>query len=238
MITKTIYQVAINLNYSHPGVQEQIKKTLTLNPGWKYKIITKEEQMDQFVNENYPGSIADAYNRLNILVAKVDFWRYLNLYKHGGVYLDMDSSIDKPLDQLIKEEDDAIITAEGNPDFYVQWALIYGKDHPILKRLIDLIVDNIKHNKYPNDIHKMTGPTVYSKAINEIHNELFHENLIHRQINRETDVTYKKDNIIYRIYGIDYSGFFGFKYPASRFLYNNTVHWSIEQKHKPLLKPI
>lgn len=66
--------------------------------------------MDRFVNTHFTGIIADSYNRLNIIVAKVDFWRYLVLYKYGGVYLDMDSSIDVPLDTLINEEDEAIIT--------------------------------------------------------------------------------------------------------------------------------
>ena len=90
----------------------------------------------------------------------MDFWRYLALYKYGGVYLDMDSSIEKPLDDLIKPEDEAIITAEGNSGLYVQWALIFSKGHPILKKTIDLVVTNIKNNNHPNDIHKMTGPNV------------------------------------------------------------------------------
>ena len=45
------------------------------------------------------------------------------MYKYGGVYLDMDSSILKPLRELINDDDNAIITtAEGNPHLYVQWA--------------------------------------------------------------------------------------------------------------------
>ena len=90
--------------------------------------------MDKFVNDNFKGEIADCYNKLNIIVAKVDFWRYLVLYKYGGVYLDMDSSIERPLHELINDEDEAIITAEGNPHLYVQWALIFSKHHPILKK--------------------------------------------------------------------------------------------------------
>ena len=88
--------------------------------------------MDNFVNDHFKGEIAECYNKLNIIVAKVDLWRYLILYKYGGVYLDMDSSIEKPLDELIQENDAAIITVEGNQNLYVQWALIFSKQHPIL----------------------------------------------------------------------------------------------------------
>ena len=42
--------------------------------------------MDKYVNDNFPGEIADCYNRIQIIVAKVDFWRYLILYKEGGIY--------------------------------------------------------------------------------------------------------------------------------------------------------
>ena len=79
-----------------------------------------DNDMDNFVNENFSGEIVECYNKLNIIVAKVDFWRYLVLYKYGGIYLDMDSNIEKSLNELINDEDEAIITAEGCPGLYVR----------------------------------------------------------------------------------------------------------------------
>jgi len=235
MIPKNIFQVSINLNHHLIPIQEQINKTKGLNPEYKYTLITQESEMDDFVNEYFPGEIANCFNKLNILVAKVDFWRYLILYKYGGVYLDMDSSIEKPLSELIKDNDEAIITAECNPGLFVQWALIFNKDHPILKRVIELIVENIKYNKYPNDIHKTTGPTVYSIAINEIHQQLFNQKIDHSLINPLTDVTYNFNNISYRLYGLDYSGYFCFKYDNNYLLYQGKKHWRQEEKEKQLL---
>ena len=196
-----------------------------------------DDDMDKFVNEHFEGEIAECYNKLNIIVAKVDFWRYLVLYKYGGVYLDMDSNIENSLDELIKDDDQAIVTCEGGPDYYVQWALIFSKQHPILKKTIDLVVNNIKNNSYPNDIHKMTGPTVYTRAINEINTELFNnETIIRSQINKNTDINYKSNNTSYRLYGIDYNEYFCFKHKDIRYLYNNKKHWRQEQLEKPLLK--
>jgi mannosyltransferase OCH1-like enzyme len=135
--------------------------------------------MDNFVNEHFKAEISECYNKLNIIVSKVDFWRYLVLCKYGGVYLDMDWSIDKPLKFLIKDNDEAIITAKGNPNLYVQWALIFSKNHTILQKTIELNINNI----YPNNIHKMTGSLVYSRAINQVHVQLFNKKLNHKQIN-------------------------------------------------------
>ncbi len=234
MIEKNIFQSWYTRDL-HPLVQKKIDSFKQLNPEYTYNLYM-DDDMDNFVNEHYKGEIADCYNKLNIIVAKVDFWRYLVLYKYGGIYLDMDSSIEKPLKSLIKEEDEAIITAEGNPNIYVQWALIFSKNHPILKRTIELIIKNIKNNSYPNNIHKMTGPTVYSRAINEVHLDLFREIIKFKQINKMTDITYRSNNISYRLYGIDYNGVFIFKHNFSDLLYNNKKHWREEEKEKNLLK--
>lgn len=245
MIEKNIFQSWFTKNLN-PIIENKINYFKNMNPEYKYNLYTDDE-IDLFVNENYKGEIAECYNKINIIVAKVDFWRYLVLYKYGGVYLDMDSSIEYPLKELIKDDDQAIITAEGNPNMYVQWALIFAKEHPILKKTIELIVDNIKNNRFPNDIHKMTGPSVYTKAINEIHKQFFNKIINHKIINHNTDITFKTNShtlslntvsntVSYRIFGIDYNKFFCFKYNESFMLFINKKHWKIEEKEKLLLK--
>ena len=234
MIPKNIFQSWYTKDLN-ALTEKKINLMKKINPDWSHVIYTDKE-IDDFVNIYFAGEIADSYNRLNIIVAKVDFWRYLILYKYGGVYLDMDSSIDKPLNDLINIHDNAIITAERNKNLYVQWGLIFNKEHIILKKTIDFIIDNIKNNAYKNNIHKMTGPTVYSKAIYYVHNKLFNEELIHKNITINTDITYDKDNISYRIYGIDYNEYFSFKHEDHKILYKDKKHWREEQQEKDLIK--
>ena len=237
MIEKNIFQSWYTFNL-HPIIQEKIEFFKKLNPEYKYHLYN-DDDMDKFVNENFNDEITECYNKLNIIVAKVDFWRYLVLYKYGGVYLDMDSSIEKSLNLLIKDEDEAIITAEGNPNLYVQWALIFSKQHPILKKTIELVVNNIKNNSYPSDIHQTTGPSVYTREINEINMELLNNEAIkHEQINKNTDITYKsnKTKTSYRVYGIDYNGYFNCKHDDAYLLYSGKKHWREEQAENKLLK--
>lgn len=234
MIEKNIFQSWYTTEL-HPFVKDKIDAMKKLNPEYTFHLYT-DEDMEHFVNENYPGEIAECYNRLNIIVAKVDFWRYLVLYKYGGVYLDMDSSIEISLCTLIQEEDEAILTAENNPNMFVQWALIFAKGHPILKKTIELIVENIKKNSFPNNIHKMTGPSVYSKAIQLIHMQIYNETIDTSQINKNTDFTYKSNHTSYRLYSIDYNHFFQFKHNATSFLYNGKKHWRQEEQEKKLLQ--
>lgn len=233
MINKNIFQ-SWHTKKLHTSLQEKIDIFKKLNSKYIYYLYD-DNDMDNFVNEHYKGEIANCYNKLNIIVAKVDFWRYLVLYKYGGVYLDMDSSIEQPLDELINDHDQAIITAEGNPNLYAQWALIFSKQHPILKKTIQLVCDNIKNNTFPNDILKMTGPFVYTKSINEVHKEFFNTIIDHKKITTNTDITYKQNEVSYRLFGVDYNDYFCFKHKWNGLLYNNKKHWRQEQKEKKLL---
>lgn len=85
-----------------------------------------------------------------------------------------------------------------------------------------------KTNRFPNDIHKMTGPSVYTRAVNEIHIELFCTIINHGKIKQHTDNTYRCNDVMYRLYGIDYHSHFTF--------HHNKKNWMEEEKEKPLLQ--
>ena len=232
-IPKILYQTW-DTNMFPKDVKQRFIDMKKYYKGYEYRFFL-DEDMDNFVKENYPGEIWECYSKLNIIVAKADFWRYLILYKCGGIYLDMDSSINRPLDELINEDDDAIITAEGNPDLFVQWALMFKAGHPILKIVIELVVDNIKNNKYPNDIHKMTGPSVFTQAIQIVHANIHSERINHANIKQGTDITYDKNDVKYRIFGIDYDGFLSCKISECFSLFAGRKKWHQIQHITPLL---
>ncbi len=214
-IPKTIYQTFktgklpfINRWY----INRFRKKNLSYN----YEFYT-DERIEGFLKDEYGGEVINAYKRIQIGAAKADFFRYAILYKKGGVYLDIDSTIKKNLDEFIMPDDRAIISLENNPGIYVQWALIYEAKHPFIERTLELILENIRENKYPHDVHQMTGPSVYTKAINEC-----------LEFNPATP---------YRILGIDYNGYLKFKLPLAKLIYSKGEHWKQQQKTKPVLRP-
>lgn len=71
MIEKNIFQSWYSYNL-HPEIQQKINTYKLLNPDYNY-FLYNDDDMDNFVNENFKGLIADCYNKLNIIVAKVDF---------------------------------------------------------------------------------------------------------------------------------------------------------------------
>ncbi len=186
-----------------------------MNPTYEYRFFD-DDAIDAFIKSEFNSDVYKQYSKIAIGAAKADFFRYAILLKNGGIYLDIDSKINGKLDSWISKSDKAIITEEGNPGFYVQWALIYDKGHPFLAKTIENILDNIRTNRYPNDVHKMTGPTVYSTAIKQCMKE---------------DAT-----IPYRILGIDYEGKITFKYWLSGFSFNQKEHWRVSEKKTGVLR--
>lgn len=186
------------------------------NPDYTYEFYD-DQRIEAFLAQEYGAEVLSLYKKINIGAAKADFFRYAVLYKKGGIYVDIDSGINGSLNQFIEPGDAAIITREGNPDLFAQWALIYSPEHPFLKRTMEMVLENIRQNKYPHDVHQMTGPTVYTKAI----------------------VESLKDNpeIPYRILGTDYNGYLKVKYKLGKFfLYEKGDHWKKKQLTTPVLK--
>ena len=85
------------------------------NSEYDFRLID-DQGCEKFMEEHFSGEVADAYFSINpkLGAARADLWRYCVLYKHGGVYLDIDSLIVKPLDEWIKPDDHAIISYETN----------------------------------------------------------------------------------------------------------------------------
>lgn len=194
-IPRVIYQTWYTRNLSLQ-LKKPIDNMLKLNPSYGYKLFLDDE-MEKFVTSNFDDTIVQCYKKLNLIVSKTDFWRYLILYKYGGVYLDIDSTIIKPLDKLISVNDEAIISAERKTGCFAQWALIFKKEHPILKKVIELIVNNILNGNCLS-VHELTGPTVYSQAIREVYFERYESNansIVHSEnlkssYKNHVDVTY------------------------------------------------
>lgn len=188
------------------------------NPEFEYQFYD-DQRVSDFIQSEFGSEIFDLYSKINIGAAKADFFRYAILYKKGGIYLDIDSLSLAKFNTFIQPSDSAIISLESNLEYYVQWALVYEPGHPFLAKTLEIVIDNLKHNRYPNDVHAMTGPSAYTKAIRESMTKL--------------------SKINYRELGADYEGKFKFHYRFSKFFIYGLFrkkHWRTMQEQIPVLK--
>jgi mannosyltransferase OCH1-like enzyme len=216
-IPKTIYQT-FRTSKLPLITQWHIWRMKNKNPEYDYQFYD-DRRIDNFIRDEFGQDVFDLYKRISIGAAKADFFRYAILYKKGGVYLDIDSLILNKLDDFILPTDSAVISPENNPYYYIQWALVFEAGHPFLEKTLEIVINNLKENKYPHDVHKMTGPSAYSLAISEC--------------------LKASPQIQYRELGFDYENNFKFHYSTSKFfLYglSRKNHWRKQQMSRPVLK--
>jgi mannosyltransferase OCH1-like enzyme len=101
------------------------------------------------------------------------------MYKEGGVYLDIKSGMKYPLDEIINEDDEYILShwsskphkILGKNGEFQQWHIICRPNHPYLKAVINNVINNILNYDIKKDgvgkdgVLKVTGPIVYTQSI-------------------------------------------------------------------------
>ena len=215
MIEKNLVQTFFTQHWQ-PELVETIDRMRALNPGHRYLFFTDDDIL-AFIREHYEADILRQYRRLAVGSARADFFRYLVLYRLGGAYCDMDSTIDVPIAQLLHDTDEALLTREGNRGAFVQWVMFYRSGHRLLAETIRLVMERIRTVSGPLD--QVTGPPVLSEAVRRLYGPDVYD---------QPDEVLNAANPDARFDGVDYGGRCTFKHPASRFLYHpytGTVPW-------------
>ena len=181
-IPKIIHQVYFNDKNLPEEIRQNITTLKKMNSDWEYRLYD-DDKMQAYVSDHYP-EVLKYYNQINPKygAAKADFFRYLVIYREGGVYLDIKSSLSKPLNEIIKPDDCYILARwpdttgkhfyEGKfVDEFQQWHIIATAGHPFLKAVIENVCLNIKkynpflHSKGFWGVLTTTGPIAYTLSI-------------------------------------------------------------------------
>ena len=87
----------------------------------------------------------EGYKKIKYGASKADLWRYLIIYKFGGVYADMDCRCINPLRQWIDPKA-AFATQLGINKDLCQWLIISVPENPIFLRAAQMTLRNIEQN--------------------------------------------------------------------------------------------
>ncbi len=193
MIPKLIYKCCGDKTQIDDRILRDIEIIKDKNPGYKFFLYDDNEM--EAVIEDFNKDLFKSYLKINPKygAARADFFRYVCLYKTGGIYLDLKSTATKPLDTIILNSDKCIISHWDNNDMrspyfnwgrsypiinkhlsrgeFVQWAIISEPNHIFLEKTIEMVVKNIE--TYDSKIHGVgknatcitTGPLPYTLAI-------------------------------------------------------------------------
>lgn len=114
--------------------------------GWDYRFYT-DDTARKYIQDNYPLRFVAVFDSLIPGAYKADFFRYLVLYKDGGIYVDVDVMLNANLDSFITPDLAffAPIDAVGSyaDEQFCVWNGLIGSapTHPILTNVIEWTVN-------------------------------------------------------------------------------------------------
>lgn len=192
-IPKSIYQINLGKNNLAPKIEKNIQIIKDLNPTYAY-FLFDDKDAENLLKEYYTNEIIEIYNKINPIygAAKADFLRYLLIYAKGGIYLDLKSTITKPLDEALNLNTTMYLSS-GPKEYqnthkelerfhegeYQQWHIVAAAGHPLLRRVIKRVIYNIQHYSVKDfgvgrrGVLRTTGPIAFTLAISDDKNELF-----------------------------------------------------------------
>lgn len=163
-----------------PTLQRNLDTWMEHNPHFTFKVWTDETALE-YVQDNYP-SYLDTYMAL-APIERTDLFRYLLLFREGGVYSDLDVVCARPLSKYLDLLHDGMVVGwEGDWEsrtacqaagsartrLLMQWVLASSPNHPALERVILHVTTQynktFSHNGI-RDTHERTGTVAFTDAL-------------------------------------------------------------------------
>lgn len=111
LIPRIIHQTFKDRNVP-PQARQYMRTWRSMNPGWEIRFYDDAACLE-FVRTEFPEYLA-AYKALERDVERSDFFRYMVVLRHGGVYADIDTEVRQPLDSVLEPFDTLVVGWESD----------------------------------------------------------------------------------------------------------------------------
>lgn len=138
-----------------------------MNPEYEYRFYDDNDSRD-YIETYYPKHYLKAYDSIIPGAYKADIFRYLVLLREGGVYMDCKSSTIVPLRDFIPNDCTFAVFRDRPAGALLNSFMACTPEHPILKKVIDMTIDNVLHQRYNANSLDITGPQTLGRAFNSI----------------------------------------------------------------------
>jgi len=190
-IPKIIHQTARELASLAPEEKQNIENLKALNPGWEHRFYSNADMLD-YISTHYDPPVHQLCERIAqpYGVVLADLFRYLVIHREGGVYLDIKSTVKRPLDEVLKPDDRFLLgqwdNRMGKPHVnmgafaelerisggeFQTWHIVATPNHPFLRKVIQDVLFNMEHYNTKwfgvgwKGVLRLSGPICYSLAI-------------------------------------------------------------------------
>lgn len=135
-------------------------------PGWEYVLMTDEDNRE-FVSKHFPDFLP-FYDAFPYAIQRADAIRACWLYVKGGIYMDLDFIVQKPLDPLFRSDNELYVVPSGNVPTTITNSFMASKPGcKIWLTYIEEMKKNLPYWAYGKHLKVMTstGPLCFSRSI-------------------------------------------------------------------------
>ena len=157
-----------------PETKKCIQTWKENNPKWEYRYMDAEERSNFVLNE-FGSEWHKLFNSCKLGVVKANIWRCMVTYTYGGIYSDLDTICNEPIENWIKEEHEMTISRDddGNPEDFTIYVFASKPKSKALQLIIKQIKTNLENNLIEvKNVVELSGETVWANLIKGFENEL------------------------------------------------------------------
>jgi mannosyltransferase OCH1-like enzyme len=169
LVPKVIHKIMICDDGKIPefpgGMKAALETFYRMNPGYKVKIYSGGDCVE-YIKNHFDEEVLEAYRTLKPYSYKCDLMRHLILYNEGGWYSDVRQICLEPIDTLNKLNREYYTSVDCPPNQLCMYTAFIGSvpKHPISRKMIDILLWNVKQRHYGLDCLYPTGPGAYMNA--------------------------------------------------------------------------
>lgn len=167
-IPRTIWQTNFSSKCTMPMYMNYLfNRLMSLNCDYRY---VSTEARGEYLKENAPKEVYEAYQRLTNGAAQADLWRLVVLNLEGGVYMDIDATLVWPLNRLLGDENKAIYIKIKDNTRFTNYFIASAPNNPVLSKIIEKVLIKIEHFKPEMGVYHSTGPGVFDELLKDTKN--------------------------------------------------------------------
>jgi len=148
-----------------PARIQRATQSWMMHPGFTYRCFD-DRQARQFLTENLPSAVTDAYEQAAHPVLRADLFRYAALYVLGGVYIDADDICLRFPDDIIARCPGLTLVRKSNGVVSNNF-IVAAPGHRVLGAVLDQTVANILQ-RVSNNIWEVSGPLLIDRLIRSV----------------------------------------------------------------------
>jgi mannosyltransferase OCH1-like enzyme len=174
-IPKIVFRTGMyNVNELPKQVRELYENEMLNNPEYTLYYFDNINK-DDFIISEYGTFIHDFFNTLIPKAFQADFWRYLILYKYGGIYLDFTMHTLVSFDEIIKDHKEVYVRDSCDICGVYNAFIAVKPNAKLIGKAIEKVIENIK-NKYKGvNALDVTGPTMLGRIFKNELNLFFYD---------------------------------------------------------------